>query len=259
MGKNEQGKEGSFLLGDPTFVDIGRGRWRCVETGQEMPQKEKESYSKSRACRVGLIDAAVAKKMPPLNAFDPHPVSKSQLICKMTGDTVNKTEEQIWKHINGRRFQNKLEKMELEANASPAAEAKKEKKKPKELVESKKSDTKNQKKDKKEKNKETYSKDNVDIVDGGDKEEESDFWMPPVGERWDFDDGKDRWESCESTHISDDSDNDSAKDADDKEDSESNELTTRTKRLAIAIGPSSFASRKKKAKKASLADPCERS
>lgn len=26
--------------------------------------------------------------------------------------------------------------------------------------------------------------------------EEPDFWTPPVGERWDFDDGKDRWESC---------------------------------------------------------------
>ena len=25
--------------------------------------------------------------------------------------------------------------------------------------------------------------------------EEDDFWMPPVGDRWDFDDGGDRWDS----------------------------------------------------------------
>lgn len=28
-----------------------------------------------------------------------------------------------------------------------------------------------------------------------DSEEEDDFWMPPVGERWDNDDGGDRWGS----------------------------------------------------------------
>lgn len=31
-----------------------------------------------------------------------------KLICKLTGDTVNKSEDHIWKHINGRRFFNKL-------------------------------------------------------------------------------------------------------------------------------------------------------
>lgn len=25
--------------------------------------------------------------------------------------------------------------------------------------------------------------------------EEPSFWVPPVGDRWDFDDGRDRWES----------------------------------------------------------------
>lgn len=29
--------------------------------------------------------------------------------------------------------------------------------------------------------------------------EEPDFWTPPVGERWDFDDGKDRWEAITSS------------------------------------------------------------
>ncbi|XP_078172051.1 uncharacterized protein LOC144566063 isoform X2 [Carex rostrata] len=258
MGKSEQGKEGSFLLGDPTFIEIDSGRWRCVETGQEMPEKEKESYSKSRACRVGLINAAVGNRKPPLNTFEPHPVSKSQLICKLTGDTVNKTEEQIWKHISGRRFQNKLEKMELQANSPPPVEDVKEKKKKKskELVESKKSQIKNLKKDKKKKSQEIDSNDNVDSIEGGEKEEETNFWMPPVGERWDFDDGKDRWQSCQSADFNEDS-HCNSEDTDDKKDSESNELTTSTKRLSIAVGPSSFASRKKKIKRPSQADQHE--
>lgn len=32
----------------------------------------------------------------------------SKLICKLTEDTINKSEEHIWKHINGKRFLNKL-------------------------------------------------------------------------------------------------------------------------------------------------------
>jgi len=32
----------------------------------------------------------------------------SKLICKLTGDNVNKSEEHIWKHMNGKRFLNKL-------------------------------------------------------------------------------------------------------------------------------------------------------
>lgn len=31
---------------------------------------------------------------------------------------------------------------------------------------------------------------------GSDSEEDDDFWMPPVGERWDNDNGGDRWGSC---------------------------------------------------------------
>lgn len=36
--------------------------------------------------------------------------------------------------------------------------------------------------------------------------EEPDFWVPPVGSRWDFDDGKDRWESCENSNEETDDD-----------------------------------------------------
>lgn len=97
--------------------------------------------------------------------------------------------------------------MELQANSPPPVEAVKEKKKKKskELVELKKSQIKNLKKDKKKKSQEIDSNDNVDSIEGGEKEEETNFWMPPVGERWDFDDGKDRWESCQSADSNEDS------------------------------------------------------
>lgn len=34
--------------------------------------------------------------------------------------------------------------------------------------------------------------------------EETDFWMPPVGERWDFDEGGDRWGSGSESENEDD-------------------------------------------------------
>jgi hypothetical protein len=44
------------------------------------------------------------------------------------------------------------------------------------------------------------------VRDSSDKDsdlEETDFWIPPAGERWDFDDGGDRWGSdAESEHES---------------------------------------------------------
>lgn len=35
-------------------------------------------------------------------------------MCKLTGDAINKTEEHIWKHISGKRFQNKLGILDFE-------------------------------------------------------------------------------------------------------------------------------------------------
>ncbi|CAL9202725.1 unnamed protein product [Musa hybrid cultivar] len=83
----EEEKEGAFLLGEPTFLDLGGGRLRCVETGHELLAKDEEAYDRTKPCRLALIDAAVAKKKPPLNMFQPHPTSKSQLVCKLTGDS----------------------------------------------------------------------------------------------------------------------------------------------------------------------------
>ncbi|KAJ7970743.1 Surfeit locus protein 2 family protein [Quillaja saponaria] len=44
--------------------------------------------------------------------FKQDPLCRSKLKCKLTGDTINKSEEHIWKHINGKRFLNKLDAAE---------------------------------------------------------------------------------------------------------------------------------------------------
>lgn len=246
--EEEKDKEGSFLLGSPTFVDVGNGRFRCVETGHELLSRDKDSYTRTKGCRLGLIDAAIVQKKPPLNMFQPHPLAKSKLVCKLTGDTVNKTEEHIWKHISGRRFQNKLERKEVEKLASAEVVGKdaKQSKKPS------KSSTKATKKDQKKKDGENAPPARK-INENRSGSEEPDFWVPPIGSRWDFDDGKDRWESCTSSgHETDDGTG--LDGVEEKDDPESGELTKRTKRMSIAVGPSSFASRKKKIKKTS-ADP----
>ncbi|XP_028556464.1 uncharacterized protein LOC110096740 [Dendrobium catenatum] len=102
------GEGGQLSLRLTDIRDLGNGRWRCDETGHDLPGNEKESYSHTKACRVALIDAALAKKKPILNTFQPHPISKSMLVCSLTGDVINKSEQHIWKHINGRRFLKKL-------------------------------------------------------------------------------------------------------------------------------------------------------
>ncbi|KQJ83170.1 hypothetical protein BRADI_5g13520v3 [Brachypodium distachyon] len=182
-------KEGSFLLGQPTWEDAGGGRWRCAETGHELPEREKDSYARSRACRIALIDHGVAHKKPPLSAFKPHPEHKSKLICNITGDTINKSEEHIWKHVNGKRFLNKLEKLEEKMTSSETTKGEVEQSK--EVAKKSKS---SKKKDKKK----------AAVVDTSlprepqpeiDDSDDSEFWVPPVGSRWDDDDGKDRWES----------------------------------------------------------------
>ena len=69
-------KEGSNLLGSPTFTQLENGRFRCLETGHEMLAKDKDSYSQSKRCRLGLIDFALANNKPPLNMFKQDPLSR---------------------------------------------------------------------------------------------------------------------------------------------------------------------------------------
>nr|CAB3487398.1 unnamed protein product [Digitaria exilis] len=224
-------KEGAFLLGQPTWEDAGDGRWRCVETGHELPEREKEAYARSRACRLALVDHAVAHKKPPLNAFKPHPEHKSYINVT----NVEKLEEQM---ASG-------EMADVEAAKSNEVAKK----------------SKSRKKDKKKTN--VASPLPREPKPEMDDSDDSDFWAPPVGSRWDDDDGKDRWQSSPGKKDSakdeygsgDDGsgENDKGNDDDmaDKDDAESRELaSSRTKRMSLeAVGPSSFASRKKKPKK----------
>ncbi|ESQ46922.1 hypothetical protein EUTSA_v10027935mg [Eutrema salsugineum] len=125
----KKAKEGSTnLFGSPTFVDIGNGRLRCVETGHEVVAGEEESYARNKRCRLGLIDHALSQGKSPLNMFSQCPISRienglnSKLVCMLTGDTVNKNEEHIWKHVNGRRFLHKLEQVERGTGSSGKTE-----------------------------------------------------------------------------------------------------------------------------------------
>lgn len=65
------------------------------------------------------------------------------------------------------------------------------------VKEEKKKNKKKKKKNKKSDEKEENGEDVTDEVEHENDEdaEELDFWMPPDGERWDFDDGRDRWGS----------------------------------------------------------------
>ncbi|CAD5195882.1 unnamed protein product [Musa acuminata subsp. malaccensis] len=237
--KEKVEKEGAFLLGEPTFLDLGNGRLRCVETGHELLAKDREAYGRTKACRLALIDAAVARKKPPLNMFQPHPTSKSQLVCKLTGDAVNKSEEHIWKHVSGKKFQNMLEQKEMESHANAEA------------VEKNAKQSKKQFKSKKDQKKNAHESDSLTKKTKANSDDiiEPDFWVPPVGSRWDFDDGEDRWDSHENSD--DDADGGTGLDGtSEKDDPETRKLAKRSKRTSKSVGLSSFVSRKKKIKKA---------
>lgn len=147
--------EGKFLLGKPKFKKLENGRYKCVQTGHELPADARESYAHTKHCRLGLIDSALARNKPPLNMFNQDPLCRSKLICKLTGHTVNKTEEHIWKHINGKRFLSMLEKEEAEAGkeASNDMVEDEDKQKPEKASDSKE-DGMEKKKKKKKKNEE---------------------------------------------------------------------------------------------------------
>ncbi|KAK4603494.1 hypothetical protein RGQ29_012136 [Quercus rubra] len=270
-------KEGTSLLGAPSFTKLDNGRFKCVETGHEMLAKDKDSYSNSKRCRLGLIDFALSKNKPPLNIFKQDPLSRSKLICKLTGDTINKSEEHIWKHINGKRFLIKLEEKETGKPTSNGTVEEKVEQKPEKaskqstdgLKKKKKQKEKKKKKKEKEKEVEEIISEVRNMSDNDSDAEEDDFWTPPVGDRWDFDDGGDRWGSGSGSESGQESDEVNETDDPAEEgkqeteegisllsdgpaeevEQETKELSTRTKRMSIEIGPSSFASRKKKSKK----------
>ncbi|XP_020203752.1 protein FAM133A [Cajanus cajan] len=280
-GTQNEKKEGSNLLGSPTFTELGNGRFKCVETGHEVLSKDIASYSHCKKCRLGLIDFALSNQKPPLNMFKQDPLCRSKLICKLTGDNVNKSEEHIWKHMTGKRFLNKLERKEEEKLSCHGMECEESLQETESADDGKEDRMQKMKKKKKKKNKDKEideeSLQESKSAEGGKKEgrkkknkdkgieeiksevrkssnedsdtEEEDFWMPPVGDRWDHDDGGDRWGSeSESEPEQETEEGDIIDGAADEHCKESEELSSRTKRMSIEIGPSSFATRKKKSK-----------
>ncbi|KAM7506568.1 hypothetical protein LguiA_017021 [Lonicera macranthoides] len=257
--EEEVGKEGQNLLGRPTFKKLENGRFRCVQTGHELPGKERDSYAKTKHCRLGLIDSALARSKPPLNMFDQDPLSRSKLICKLTGITVNKTEEHIWKHINGKRFLSMLEKKEAEEEEMTYEVVREDSEQKPDKTLKRKRDSLKKKKKKKEKiveEVENVDGVNSDAKNSSEKEcdsEEDDFWIPPVGDRWDLDKGGDRWgsDSESGPEIDDDNDANGSDGIGDGEeiDNDDGKPSKRTKSMAVEIESSDLASRKKKSKK----------
>ncbi|KAL8193539.1 hypothetical protein R6Q57_026674 [Mikania cordata] len=255
----KQQEEGKFLLGKPKFKKLENGRYKCVQTGHELPADARESYAQTKHCRLGLIDAALARNKPPLNMFNQDPLCRSKLICKLTGHTVNKTEEHIWKHINGKRFLSMLEKEEAEAGkaSSNVLVEDEGEQKPEKAAKSKEGGLKKKKKNRKKKEKEIDASKVVSEVRNPEEHdidaEEEEFWMPPVGARRDFDDGKDRLgsdlESDMDPELDDANETDAAGTG--KESSETQELSKRTKRMSIVIETNNLASKKKKKIKSS--------
>lgn len=74
--KDEQQIEGKFLLGKPKFKKLENGRYKCVQTGHELPANARESYAQTKHCRIGLIDYALARNKPPLNMFNQDPLCR---------------------------------------------------------------------------------------------------------------------------------------------------------------------------------------
>uniref|UniRef100_A0A2P2J0Y7 Surfeit locus protein 2 n=1 Tax=Rhizophora mucronata TaxID=61149 RepID=A0A2P2J0Y7_RHIMU len=176
--------------------------------------------------------------------FKQDPLSRSRMICKLTGDAVNKSEEHIWKHLNGKRFLNKLEREELGKLSSNGT--------PSEQVVERQTSVDGDKRKKKKQNKGKRMEEIISEVrnssENDSDSEEADFWMPPAGDRWDLDDGGDRWGSVRVSGQ-DSEEKIAADDVGEVNGKESEELSKQTKRMSIEIGPSSFASRKKKSKK----------
>jgi hypothetical protein len=247
--ENSEEMEGRNLLGTPNFIELDNGRFKCVETGHELLAKDKESYSQSKKCRLGLIDFALSHKKPPLNMFNQDPLARSKLICKLTGHTINKSEEHIWKHINGKRFLNKLEEKEAQKQLTPNGMVEEmDEQTPQKVSKSSVNGEKIKKKKKKDKPVEEVVSEVRRSSNEESDSEDAGFWEPPAGERWDFDDGGHRWGSGSESEQESDEENGTVEDGEDGK-KESEELSKQAKRMSIEIGPSSFASRKKKSKK----------
>ncbi|KAL2608674.1 hypothetical protein R1flu_027247 [Riccia fluitans] len=189
-----------------------------AQTGHEMPAEAQATYSQTKKCRSALFDAALKKRIAPLNYFDQSPANKDKIICKLTGVVLNKKEEAVWKHMMGKKFEAKLAEKEAEkekARGDVEMTENSEEEQPKKNSSKKEKSLNNgvEKQSAKKAGKikagnvetrrngeeaELGSKSACDVEveneEEGGSSDSSDFWMPPPGNRWDFDDGtEDRW------------------------------------------------------------------
>ncbi|CAK9230815.1 unnamed protein product [Sphagnum troendelagicum] len=261
-------------MGEVKWEELGEGRVRCVETGHEMLESEKNFYLSTKKCRRALFDIALLQRKPPLHLFQQSPISRDKVICDLTGAVLNKQEEALWKHMMGKKFQHKLEEKEAEKKAakdktnggqSDQSVAEQESEKATSLPskgiksEGKKMKKKQQEKEVRELDVDANTHSNMEM-DREDSTSEEDFWVPPVGDRWDMDSGgPDRWTNAvPGAHRQKSLDNKSDSEMDleigsEKEDreqcgSEDGNPVDAVKRTSRAAGRSSFAGHKKKRK-----------
>ncbi|CAM6085718.1 unnamed protein product [Calypogeia fissa] len=209
MAEDGGGDEHLFL-GEAQWEYMPGGRVRCVQTGHEMPLSAQPSYAVTKKCRSALFDAALQKRTPPLNFFEQSPVAKDKIVCKLTGVVLNKKEDAVWKHMLGKKFEQRLAEKEAEKGVA---------RKDVEMTEHADNpsfnndvDHENPAKDedkakRKKKGKILADEQEADKPEAAEQEmgegssDGSDFWVPPAGDRWDFDNGNnDRWSELPS-HI----------------------------------------------------------
>ncbi|CAN6871046.1 unnamed protein product [Brassica oleracea] len=103
-------------------LETQKGLLICVEIGHEVVAGDEEAYDRNKRCRLGVIDHALFHRKSPLTMFWQCLISRSKLMCKLIGDTMNKNEEHIWKYVNGKRFLHRLEQVERGAGTSGKTE-----------------------------------------------------------------------------------------------------------------------------------------
>lgn len=203
MATEGGGRDESLFLGEPVWEYLPGGRVRCVQTGHELPLAEQPTYALTKKCRSALFDAALQKRTPPLNFFEQSPVSKDKIVCKLTGVVLNKKEDAVWKHMLGKKFEQKLAEKEAQKGVAP---------KDVEMTENADKPSSNNdvdceslarhgdKASRKKKGKtviDDQEPNEQDLEDG--TSDDAQFWVPPAGDRWDFDNGMDdRWANAPS-------------------------------------------------------------
>ncbi|GBG68194.1 hypothetical protein CBR_g2746 [Chara braunii] len=102
-----------FLSRHPgEFTLLENGRVKCTLSGHEiLPDVGAlEAHLQSKRYKLAKFESQELVKLQP--HVVQHPEMKDKLLCNLTGKVVNKTEEAVWKHIMGKRFQSILKEKE---------------------------------------------------------------------------------------------------------------------------------------------------